>query len=150
QFYHITNLLEREHGVSDAEYQSALKDGQFRNFLMGHMRNALGYPLAEAWFQQTGLSSEGLDVTADLRVAFFFAMYRFTKGGYAWREPDDQPCVVYRWRLDPQSWTLADLNRFNYYSCPSLIPVEEIFKLLQTCRSLDECVRSLEEYRNAI
>ena len=78
-------------------------------------------------------------------------MFKFTKQGYVFHNESTRPRVIYRWRVCRKKWTIADLNKLDYYSCPSLVPVKGIFRLsFQPCDTVDECIKSLENYRKAI
>src|SRR4051812_30652810 len=76
-----------------AAYYASVAEAQVKLFVIRHLRNALGYPLGEACFQQAGWRSEGLDVTSDVKVAMFFALHEWTGSGYR-RKPDAAPPSV--------------------------------------------------------
>ncbi|NUO64841.1 MAG: hypothetical protein HOQ26_08995 [Gemmatimonadaceae bacterium] len=121
---------------------------QLRYLCMSHIRNALGYALAEAMFQQAGWSSEGIDVSYDPLVAMSFALTTWdARGGHL--RPRENPAVIYRWTVDDRSWTLDDLRAHNFYSCPSFVPTRSICRLLQrgTASSFRE---SVARYKDAI
>ncbi len=119
-----------------------------RRIMSVYMNNALGYPLTQALFQQAGYSSEGLDVSYDLRIALFFALYEFDvqKGKYERKRAGKRPSVIYRWKKPEDSFSLQD----NYYKKAHLIPSLEIIKSFGVCKSREESIASLERYLNAI
>ncbi len=110
--------------------------------------NALGYPLTQAFFQQAGYSSEGLDVSYDLCIALFFALYEFKNGKYVKKEfGESKPySVLYRWKLPENRISLQD----NYYSKAHFIPTYDIFRNFSVCDSVEESRASLKRYLKAI
>lgn len=123
-----------------------------KRVMMGHVRNALGYCLAEAFFQQAGWSSEGLDVTDNLDIAFFFASCKWDNGAYVFSASnDDNLAVIYRWRIEESpDWSFPALNTYSFHKMPALFPSKRIINLFETCETDDELILSIEEYRDAI
>src|SRR5262249_14589142 len=129
-------------------HEDLMKKERTRVMCMNHIRNALGYPLSEAMFQQAGWSSEGIDVSHDSKVAMAFALSKWEGGrGRLWARPD--PAVLYRFRVDRPRWGFDDLRSYNYYSCPSFVPTREICRLFRT-GSDNDFRASLFEYQRAI
>lgn len=137
---------------TDNEYlfgdEKRKKSHAARRIMSVYMNNALGYPLTQALFQQAGYSSEGLDVTYDLHMALFFALYEFNaeKGKYERKKAGNRQSVVYRWKQPEDSFSLQD----DYYKRAHFIPSLEIIKNFEVCQSREESVASLERYLNAI
>ena len=119
-----------------------------RRIMSVYMNNALGYPLTQALFQQAGYSSEGLDVSYDLRIALFFALYEFDvkKVKYKRKKAGSHPSVLYLRKEPEDSFSLQD----NYYKRAHLIPSLEIIKNFGICKTREESIASLERYLNAI
>lgn len=150
KFYFRSDYLQRDGFNSEDAYQSYIRKTNLKHFIILQIRNALGYPLTQAFCQQAGMSSEGLDVTSDLKVAFFFAMFDFNGKEYKLKTEVDKPGVIYRWRFEKVAWSREDLNRYDFYTCPRLIPVHDIFQSFAVCETQEECRRSIETYRSAI
>ncbi len=137
---------------TDNEYlfgdEKRTKSHAARRIMSVYMNNALGYPLTQALFQQAGYSSEGLDVTYDLHIALFFALYEFDaeKGKYKRKKAGKRQSVVYRWKKPESSFSLQD----DYYKKAHFIPSLEIIQNFGVCRSREESIASLERYLNAI
>jgi len=127
-----------------------LKRNQIKLFLIDQIRNALGYAITEAFAQQSGLRSEGLDVTRDVKVAFFFACFEWTGRGYKLKCKFNQPSVIYRWAIQNEHWSFADLNRYDFYSCPNLIPVQDILAYFRSHDPDVDSRASLYNYKSAI
>jgi hypothetical protein len=148
-FYFRANFLRDPLGGRDQRtYEEILQREQVRKICMDHVRNALGYPLAEAMFQQAGWSSEGVDVTVDARVALRFALTIWGEDGGKLL-PRAEPAVIYRWKVEPRQWTFNDLRAYDYYSCPTYVPTREICRLFRMGSS-QEFYDSLNNYRQAI
>lgn len=111
-----------------------------------YMNNVLGYPLTQALLQQAGYASEGLDVSYDLRIALFFALYKLKDGRYYRKEAGGEPSVIYRWKLPKTSFSLQD----NYYSKANFIPSFEILSSFGVCKDAAESRASLNRYLQAI
>lgn len=124
------------------------KSHAVRRIMSVYMNNALGYPLTQTLFQQAGYSSEGLDVTYDLHIALFFALYEFNaeKGKYERKKAGNRQSVIYRWKRPENSFSLQD----DYYKRAHFIPSLEIIRNFGVCRSREESLVSLERYLNAI
>jgi len=135
---------------NEARYLEALKRSQIKLFIIQQIRNALGYALGEAFAQQVGLRSEGLDVTRDAKVALFFACFEWTGRGYTLKRKFDQPSVVYRWIVQQQNWSFEDLNRYDFYSCPNLVPVQDVLKCFSSHEPDVDSEGSIDDYRSAI
>jgi hypothetical protein len=135
---------------AESQIQRRYDEDAFRTFLRLQTNNALGYPLAQCFFQQMGLGSEGVDVTDNIEIAFFFALHEFGPGGYRLRSDMGSPGIIYRWRFDTPAWTLHSTNQYDFHSCPPIIPVRDVIHLFETCNTLEEYESSVENYRNAI
>lgn len=122
------------------------KSHAVRRMMSVYMNNALGYPLTQALLQQAGYSSEGLDVSYDLHIALFFALYQFKEGRYYRKKAGDQPSVIYRWKLPEKTFSLQD----NYYSKAHFIPSLEILGSFGLCKDNAESSVSLNQYLKAI
>lgn len=149
KFYNKTGHIGNPGYESEAEYNSYVKDFILREYIKKQMRNVLGYPASEAFFQQTGLQSEGLDVTRNLAVAFFFASHELRENLY-FPKTGTMPSVIYRWKISQKPWRLPDLNAYDYETCPILIPTKQIFELFELCENKEEFLDSLDEYREKI
>src|SRR5262249_4452394 len=99
------------------------------NFHRRRLRNELlvrlfGYALGTTFAQQFGLSSEGLDATKSLAVACFFASHDSVDFQ---RVPDSGVGVVYRFPSAQNDVAMQPLSKFNFYSLPSIVDVEDVF-----------------------
>lgn len=150
KFFFRTNYLDAQQFETEELYKKRLQKEHLKQFIICHTRNALGYALAEAFFQQAGIQSEGLDITEDLKIAFFFAIFEFRSGEYRLKSDHSIPSIIYRWTIDLTPWSLNTLNRYDFYSCPRIIPVHHILRLFDSCDTTREFEESLEEYREAI
>lgn len=134
----------------DVEYlysdEKKERSHKVRRIMSTYMNNALGYPLTQALLQQAGYSSEGLDVSYDLHIALFFALYRFENGRYYRKKAGDKPSVIYRWKLPEKGFTLQD----DYYCKAHFIPSLEILRSFETCKSKEESSASLNRYLKEI
>lgn len=119
------------------------KSHAVKRIMSMYLNNALGYPLSQALLQQAGYSSEGLDVTYNIKIALFFALnyYNETDGKY-YRKESKEPSVIYRWKVPGEAFTLHD----NYYCKAHFIPTLNIFQQFNMCESKRESVESLERY----
>lgn len=135
---------------SEKVYNEFVKRQQAKIFIKNHIRNALGFPLSEAFFQQVGLRSTGLDVTDNLDVALFFALYEWNGNTYVPKNNSDEYSVIYRWKIETPPWTLDTLNKFDFFSCPRLIPVKKVFKLFNRCSNMEESEASITRYKHKI
>ena len=144
------DFLEWEAFGTKDEYEQFVKECEMRQYVASLIRNALGYPLAEAFMQQVGLRSEGVDVTADPLVAFFFATHELRDNRYEPRVGRGEPAVIYRWTFASRDWSIDDLNGFDFYTCPNVVPTDRILRALATSPSRAECVESIDRYRRAI
>lgn len=126
-----------------------IKMRELKRCMMGYVRNALGYCLSEAMFQQAGWESEGLDVTSDINIAMFFATYRYCDKIYIPDERDNER-IIYRWNIPNEKWNFDKLNASDYYRCPILLPSEQILNLFEECDTILEFEQSIHEYREAI
>lgn len=135
---------------SDCEYlfgdNKIKKSHAIRRMMSVYMNSALGYPLTQALFQQAGYSSEGLDVSYDLHIALFFALYRYKNGRYYRKQAGDKPSVIYRWKIPKDAFSLQD----NYYAKAHFIPSLEILRSFGTCKNNEESSASLDRYLQAI
>jgi len=129
-----------------------IKMRELKRLLMMYARNALGYCLAEAMFQQAGWSSEGLDVTSNIDIAVFFATHRYInkESKYEKDRNYNRERIIYRWSFDKEIWDFKKLNKSNYYNCPALFPSNKILDLFGVCESIEEFERSVETYREII
>lgn len=134
-----------EHNNFDHMGQEKRTGHAIKRIMSVHINNALGYPLTQALFQQAGYSSEGLDVSYDIRIALFFALYEYKNGKYLKKE-SKEPSIIYRWKLPTEKVTLES----NYYSKAHFIPTLDIFNSFDVCESIEESVSSLNRYLNEI
>lgn len=130
-----------------AKSKDFMRQRDLKKLMMGHIRNALGFCLAEAMFQQAGWSSQGLDVTSDYNVALFFATHKFCKGEYILDNDEDNIHLLYIWDIPPQEWSLECLNHHDYYSLPIVFPTNKILDLFEECDTIDEHLFSIKQYR---
>lgn len=137
EFYLETNDFER---LGKKRTEHAIK-----RIMSMHVNNALGYPLTQALFQQAGYSSEGLDVSYDIHIALFFALYEYKYGSYV-RKESKEPSIIYRWKLPAEKVTLES----NYYSKAHFIPTLDILNSFDVCESIEESVSSLNRYLDEI
>ena len=127
-----------------------IKLRELKRCMMGYVRNALGYCLSEAMFQQAGWDSEGLDVTSDIAIAMFFATYRYYNKTYIPDNEYDKEHIIYRWNIPNEKWDFNKLNASGYYHCPILLPSEQILNLFEECETIEEFEQSIHQYRKAI
>lgn len=139
------------------------KDEKYKNYqivrlrellrtIEAHTRNALGYCLSEALFQQAGWQSEGLDVTSDFRIAMFFATHRYDSKSskYYVDKSDKNERLLYRYKFANEDWSFYRLNKINFYNTPQLFPSQRILDLFEECDSIEEFEESINHYRDAI
>ena len=100
QFHFRIDAVDWRLFESEETYKKFVTEKNFKLFIRSHTRNALGYPLSEAFFQQMGFRSEGLDVTDNVNIAFFFALYEYRPNSYRPRQTTEDPCIIYRWYLN--------------------------------------------------
>jgi hypothetical protein len=144
------NILCAEYFDRDGNREKRLHEYMVFRYINGYVRNALGYPLTEALFQQAGITSEGLDVTTSPRIALFFACFDWNGSGYV-RKHTGEPSVIYRWEIDESKVkTIEDICRLSFYSIPQLIPTKSILESMGTCETIEECIQSIEVYAKAI
>ena len=118
---------------------------------MGYARNALGYCLSEAFFQQAGWESEGLDVSGNPEVAFFFATHDFVREIKKYqRTSQKRKHVIYRWKFKDEDWSFERLNQTNFYNRPTLFPTKKVFSLFDAANGHEDFMASLETYRRKI
>lgn len=147
-FFRLDFVRDPSHGKDPVMYERLMKSQHLLQMCMAHLRNALGYALAEAMYQQAGWSSEGIDVSYNPMVAMTFALSKWQDGqAHLWNRPE--PAVVYRFKIEKVQWSLDDLRKYNYYSCPSLIPTRELCRLFPT-GSHEDFRTSLHKYQQAI
>lgn len=133
------------------KYQEFVEQWRVRTFIATLLRTAFGFPLAQMYMQQVGLTSEGLDVTEDPLIAFFFATHEYDNGEYRPRSPASrEPAVIYRWTLPQRDWTSDELNKYGFDNCPAVIPSWKIIRLFGEARTANEAMDSILEYRRAI
>lgn len=86
----------------------------------------LNYLFGTALAQQYGFSSDGLDVTKDIRVACFFAtrtqQYKYCK------IEEDGIGIIYRFPFENAYSDYSDEDGVNYYSHYSLVDVDGVFE----------------------
>jgi len=130
--------------------EKALNEYKALLYVKAHVRNALGYPLAEALFQQAGVTSEGLDVTTSPQIALFFACFDWGGNGYV-KKHSKEPSVIYKWDLsESKVRTIDDLHSMDFYSTPQLIPTISLLKSIVPCETVEECFHSVDSYAEAI
>jgi hypothetical protein len=106
-----------------------------------------GYTLGTTFAQQYGLASEGLDASKDINVAFFFAS-RDSKDFETTVE--DGVGVIYRFPFPPNDVATQPLERYDYYSLPSIVDVEDVIYRFETKGlSEDESRECLDAYVGA-
>ncbi|HSE20763.1 MAG TPA: hypothetical protein VLB68_03870 [Pyrinomonadaceae bacterium] len=150
QFHFRMDALDWRLFESEEEYKKFVTEENFKLFIRSHTRNALGYPLSEAFFQQMGFRSEGLDVTDNVNIAFFFALYEYRQNSYQPRQTTEEPCIIYRWYFEPAEWTFDTVNQYDFNTCPPLIPVSKLMGLFDLCDTVEEYEESIDGYRKAI
>lgn len=149
RFYLKSEVLNTKGFATNDQIKNFSKEFYLREYLKLHIRNSLGYPLTEAFCQQTGLRSEGLDVTRSIPVALFFACYDFKRNSYE-RKTANVPSIIYRWRVKRRNWSLDDLNTIEFKNCPNLVPTKEILSLFPKCDNILESQESLDDYKESI
>ncbi len=110
--------------------------------IVRYLRYLFGYPLSQLLAQQTGLTSEGLDVTSNLNIAAFFAAYDFQSNRFV---NDGSVGIIYRFRVEPSSHSIDDFKGYDFYNCPSFLQ-PNVSKLFGLCKSLEESYESFWEY----
>lgn len=141
----------RSNYLVDKKYSNPenIKLRELKRCMMGYVRNALGYCLSEAMFQQAGWESEGLDVTTNIPIALFFATHKYNKGNYD-KDLSFNTHVIYRWRIKTDYWDFHKLNKSDYNNCPIIFPSKQILDLFKECETIEEFKESIQEYRNVI
>jgi len=138
----LTELWQKT--MTTTELEKHLK----RISIIKHMRAALGYPICQILTQQAGINSEGLDVTSDVDVVAFFSIYQFKNFEYS--PVTSGIGVIYRFEIIEPKLSWDKIRSWDFYSCPSYLPSCKILKLFKQSNTVDECVESIDEYRNAI
>lgn len=133
-----------------AKSQEFLRQRELKKLMMRYVRNALGFCLSEAFFQQAGWSSQGLDVTSDYNIALFFATHNLLQGKYVADTNKENIHILYTWDIPFQEWSLECLNHHDYYNLPVIFPTNKILDLFEECETIDEHLHSIHIYREAI
>ena len=108
-------------------------------------RAHLGYPLSQLFCQHCCLPTEGLDVTEDIDIAAFFAIYDYQAGDYV--SEVEQPGVMIRINVgDKSPLSMQLLKEIDFYSCPFYVSGVEILDLLGRCQTLSEARESFGTY----
>jgi hypothetical protein len=82
-----------------------------------------GYTLGTTFAQQYGFSSEGLDATKSLDVAFFFA----TRDSADFNSvPHGGTGVIYRFPFPSNDIAASPLDKYDYYTLPSIVDVKDV------------------------
>lgn len=138
-----------------ATYQTYAADWNPRidNFHRRRLRKELlvrlfGYTLGTTFAQQFGLSSEGLDATKSLAVACFFA----SRDSVDFQSvPDSGVGVIYRFPFAQNEVAMQPLSKFNFYSLPSIVDVEDVFYRFEQAQLEDSsamtCIRAYVKAR---
>ncbi|UCC40775.1 MAG: FRG domain-containing protein [Candidatus Aminicenantes bacterium] len=116
--------------------------------LLSVIREALGYPMSNIFAQQAGMGSEGLDVTADIEVAAFFAIHAYQNGAYC--PVKTGTGIIYRFEVTETAFTLDAIKRMDFYSCPGYLPSYKIISLFKMCKDLKHSFESIKAYREQI
>jgi hypothetical protein len=96
---------------------------QRRIYRMDRFIALFGYTLGTTIAQQYGFSSEGLDATKNIDVAFFFATHNSTD----FREIVQEGIgVVYRIPFEPNDVASVPINHYNYYTLPSIVDAKDV------------------------
>ena len=82
-----------------------------------------GYTLGHTIAQQYGFASEALDATKSLDVAFFFATRESTDFQAI---PKNGIGTLYRFPFPANDVGSAPLDKYNYYTLPSMIDVKDV------------------------
>ena len=148
-FYFRLNIFrDMSAGKDFSFYQERFKLEQIKHTCMAHIRNALGYALSEAMFQQAGWSSEGVDVSYEAATSMTFALTKWVHGTPI-IEPRSEPAVFYRFKVSDKQWTFEDLRKYNFFSCPTFVPTREICRLFRT-GTYKDFQKSLVQYQKMI
>lgn len=123
------------------------KSHAVKRIMSMYLNDALGYPLTQALLQQAGYASEGLDVTYNIKIALFFALYKYSEDdGKYYRKGSEEPSIIYRWKVPKETFTLHD----NYYCKAHFIPTFDLFQQFNVCDSKSECIASMDRYLKEI
>jgi hypothetical protein len=57
---------------------------------------------------------------------------------------------MYRWHFASDKWTLRTLNEKDYFTCPPIIPVHDLYALFDHCESAQQSAQSLNLFKKAI
>ncbi|MHB8974406.1 MAG: hypothetical protein ACYC3X_26265 [Pirellulaceae bacterium] len=108
---------------NQAEWMLRINNYHRRMFRMDRFVSLFGYTLGTTLAQQYGFSSEGLDATKNLDVAFFFAtrdsadFATFVNKGVG---------VIYRIPFGPNDIAASPLDKYDYYTLPSIVDVKDV------------------------
>lgn len=133
-----------------AKSEEFMRQRELKKLMMSYVRNALGFCLSEALFQQAGWSSQGLDVSSDYKIALFFATHNFIDGKYYIDNNRENIHILYKWDIPMQEWSLECLNHHDYYSLPVVFPTNDIMELFEDCETIEEHLQSIAQYRKEI
>lgn len=108
-------------------------------------RAQLGYLLSQLFCQHCCLGTEGLDVSEELEIAAFFAIYDYGKDAYI--DDAETPGVIFRINVGERPrLSMQHLKEIDFYSCPFFASGTEILNLLGRCATQADSFRSLAEY----
>jgi hypothetical protein len=108
---------------NQVEWMLRINNYHCRLFRMGRLVSLFGFTLGTTFAQQYGFSSEGLDATKNLDVAFFFAtrdsadFATFVNKGVG---------VIYRIPFRPNDIAASPLDKYDYYTLPSIVDVKDV------------------------
>lgn len=106
-----------------SEWMPRINNYHRRLYRMERFVALFGYTLGTTIAQQYGFSSEGLDATKSLDVAFFFAtgdsadFASIVSKGVG---------VIYRFPFPPNDVAASPLGKHDYYTLPSIIDVKDV------------------------
>lgn len=107
-----------------------------------YLHQMFGYPLSLLLSQQCGITSEGLDVTADPDIAAFFASFDFTANRFI---DSIGTGVIYRFRVELQTQSLEEFKTYDFYNCPLYLS-PNLLKFFNMCLTPEESLKNFSEY----
>ena len=115
-----------------------VKRSQFNAYLF----QVFGYPFGSILAQQCNLTSEALDVSHNLDVATFFAIYDPPTNAFL----NHGTGVIYRIAAAKASAGNRDYSTASFFDCSSLISAINTFYQLRRCSSWNEAVATFRDY----
>jgi len=94
-----------------------------RQYRMERFIALFGYTLGTTIAQQYGLSSEALDATKNIDVAFFFATHDSSDFKFLLK---DGIGVIYRFPFPQNDIASVPVDKYDYYTLPSVIDVKDV------------------------